>query len=384
MHCIAHPPSFLAQTWDLAGHPAVWPASLKKMAQSEFPKKFEEEIADLLAAENVLKPGTASLQEYISKGHGDLDEGVRTTMRIGDLELVGAPDNAPGENLVTIDYCYYYQGKEMKIPLTSMLPTLTLIGTEETKPGDWKVLHECEKSRLWAFLKFLAKLKQGGEMGLEALQHRYEKIVADLLENLPVVIFKMLPEDELWAAWHRSNEAGHTDIQHSIERMSNRYLFFAKLRVTLHNKSKDQGNPSEVTVKQLFAAYNSAEQEQKFRTAKGMTGLKNEGALSSLMKWGTFITKYGLMQLWKGLELLQEGKTPFYTTAFGNAFCTCIDNNEQVAKYVLQALTAHIQAEEKWQKKVLESTPAKMKSIVRTLLLQFKWAKNVTVRSLVI
>ena len=163
------------------------------MARSEYLRNFEEEIAPLIKEESAFKPSTATLQEYISKGRGDLDEGIRTSMRIGDLEVVGAPDEAPAENLVLQDYCYFYQGKELKISLTALLPALTLIGTEETKPGDWKVLYECERSKLWAFLKFLVKMKQGGEMGLEACEHRYRKIMTDLLENVPVVIVKMQP-----------------------------------------------------------------------------------------------------------------------------------------------------------------------------------------------
>ncbi len=59
---------------------------------------------------------------------------------------------------------------------------------------------------------------------------------------------------------------------------------------------KDKGDPAEVTVKQLFAAYMDAEKEQKFRTAKGMTGVKRENELAQLLKWGDFITKIGEME----------------------------------------------------------------------------------------
>ena len=355
---------------------------LKKMARGEYLRNFEEEIAPLIKDESVFKPSTASLQEYrsIAKGRGDLDEGIWTHMKIGDLNVVGDPDEAPPENLVLQDYYYRYQGKELKIPLTALLPVLTVIGTEETKPGGWKLLYECDRSQLWAFLKCLVKMKQGGDMGLEACEQRYLKIKTDLLENVPVVIVKMQEEDELWADWHRSNQAGHTDVQHSVERLSNRYRFFGKLHLTLKKKTKDEGNPAEVSVKNLFEAYTSAEQEHKFRTAKGMTGVRNESALSSVMKWGHFITKIGLMPLWISLELLEEGKTPFYSTAFGSSFCTCIENNEEIAKYVLHALKKMME-DEKWRKKMTDSTPMKMKSIVRSLVLQFKWAKYVTVRS---
>ena len=115
--------------------------------RSAFLKKFQEEIAGLLE-EEVFKPGTASLQDHIRNGHGDLAEGIRTIMKIGDLELLGIPEDSPDESSVDVDYAHFYEGKAMA-PLASLLPTLTVSGTEETKPGGWRVLYEVEKSRLW-------------------------------------------------------------------------------------------------------------------------------------------------------------------------------------------------------------------------------------------
>ncbi len=341
--------------------------------RSEFLKKFHEEIAHLLA-EKVFKPGTASLQDHIGNGHGDLAEGIRTTMKIGDLELLGIPEDSPEESAVDADYAYFYEGKAMA-PLASLLPTLTVSGTEETKPGCWRVLYESEKSRLWAFLRMLVKMKDAALVGCDNQGDRCEKIVTDLLETLPVVIVKMQAEDELWAEWSRSQTTGHTDLQHSTDRISVRFTFFSKLKQTLKKKLKDQGLPAEVTVKELFAAYMDAQKEQKFRTAKGMTGVKRDNELSQLMKWGDFITKIGEMDCWKALEVLTEGKTSFFTPGFGNSFCGLVENDEDIAKYVLHTLTACI-LDEKWRKRVMEANAARMKSIVKTLVLEWKWAKQ--------
>ena len=60
-------------------------------------------------------------------------------MKIGDLELVGIPEDSPEESSVDADYAYFYEGK-MTAPMASLLPTLTVSGTEETKPGGWRVL----------------------------------------------------------------------------------------------------------------------------------------------------------------------------------------------------------------------------------------------------
>ena len=113
-------------------------------------------------------------------------------------------------------------------------------------------------------------------LGCEAEGDRCKKIVTHLLDTLPVVIVKMQKEDELWAEWSKSQTTGHTDLQHSTDRNSVRFTFFSKLKQTLKKQLKDKGHPPEVNHKQLFGAYMDAEKEEKFRTAKGMTGLKRE------------------------------------------------------------------------------------------------------------
>ena len=193
--------------------------------RSEFQRKFQEEIAGLLE-EDVFKPGTASLHDHRDKGHGDLAEGIRTTMKIGDLELFGTPGDSPEESSVIADYEYFYKEKEMA-PLASLLPTVTVSGTEDTKPGCYKVLYESDKSRLWAFLMMVGKMKEAALVGCDHQGDRCEKIVTELLETLPVVIVKMQAEDELWAEWNRSQTTGHDDLQHSTDRISVRYVFFA-------------------------------------------------------------------------------------------------------------------------------------------------------------
>ena len=157
-------------------------------AKTAFQKKFNEEVAELLP-EAVFQPGTASLDDHMKSGSGDLAEGIRSTMKLGDLQLFGAPSDAPEESAVSEDYKYFYEGKEKEMkPLTSLLPPITVTGDGETKPGEWKMLYEPEKSRLWAFLRMLAKMQKEASMGNEHVHDRFQKIQNDLLEKLLVVI----------------------------------------------------------------------------------------------------------------------------------------------------------------------------------------------------
>ena len=165
--------------------------------------------------------------------------------------------------------------------------------------------------------------------------------------------------------------------------MSNRYNFFSKLKLTMKQSLKDRGGTSEVTVKELFAEYQNAEKEKKFNTPNGMTGLKRENELSQVMKWGDFLTRNGLMPVWRELEVQRDGKTAFYSTSLGLKFCSLVQDEEEIAKYVLNTLVRAVDKNgglnadgNHWEKRVLDSAFGKMKIIVRTLALQWKWAKR--------
>ena len=74
--------------------------------KTAYVKKFRDSLGDLLGEEKVLLPGSATLADYKKNGHGDLEEGLRTTMRLGDVEILGRPEDAPKEVAVDEDYAY--------------------------------------------------------------------------------------------------------------------------------------------------------------------------------------------------------------------------------------------------------------------------------------
>ena len=346
----------------------------------EWVRRFEGETKDIRQAE-VFKPGCAALKDHMNKGHGTLAEGINTLMPIGDLQCYGPVHECPEESSVDADYEHFYNGKETR-RINELLPTLTLTGNEETPAGGWRLVYESQKSQLWAFLRFLAKMKVWGMLGQNSYEERLEKIMTDLLPRLPVLIIELQGEEELWKEWQRSNDVGHTDLQHSLERTSNRYKFFMRLKMALEKKLKDEGKPAEVQVKHLWAAYQEAEKKKKFQTAMGMTGVTRENELSSLMKWGDFMERISVMDWWKGLEVLSNGKTQFFNTRWASSFCRLADNQDEIVVYVLRSLTACIQEDEESnrstisQSKLKDANPSTMSSIVRTLVLQWKWGKD--------
>ena len=72
--------------------------------KNEFMKKFHEEVSCIIQEKAVFRAGLTSFKDYMDRGHGDLVEGIRTTMRIGVLELFGTVEDTPLESTVQGDY----------------------------------------------------------------------------------------------------------------------------------------------------------------------------------------------------------------------------------------------------------------------------------------
>jgi hypothetical protein len=77
-------------------------------------EKFRASLGQLLEETDELKPSKATLTDYVKNGQGDLEEGVQTTMKLGDLEVFGRPEDAPEVDAVERFYEHFYAGREEK------------------------------------------------------------------------------------------------------------------------------------------------------------------------------------------------------------------------------------------------------------------------------
>ena len=79
---------------------------------------------------------------------------------------------------------------------------------------------------MWAFITMLKNMRAEGMTGVESTEKRLKTILENLADSLPVIIVKMKPSDELWEEFRRSQDIGHTDLVHSVDRTSVRFKFF--------------------------------------------------------------------------------------------------------------------------------------------------------------
>ena len=343
------------------------------MTSSAFRDDFTVLMGQHLQEE--LTPQTDSVQ---ARGvDGKLEDGIRTQMVLGDLDVFGDLSDTPVRgNVEEIRTHYYSSAQLQQTPRALLLPLLVLSGAADTENGGWKMIHEEEKTKVWAFLSAMAMMKQEGETGMEESEAIYKKM-KKASKEVEVLLLGVQDMDSLWAEWSNLQNISLTNLQFSPDRCTIQYRFVAKLEASLQKKTPGV----KVLKKHVFEAFIEAEQAGKFSTAKGTKGIRRESDIAQIMSFGEWMNKWHLMEAWQELEVVPEGKTPFYSASFAITFPDLVNNSQEQAAYVMGTFKKIYELDPRGKaqlnrKKLLETKGPKMKSYVKTLDLQFQWVKN--------
>ena len=138
---------------------------------------FHDEFATLVGRhlQQELTPQTDSVQ---ARGvDGKLEDGIRTKMVLGDLDVIGDLSDAPAQGNVEDTIKHYFTNAMLQqTPWAMLLPIICLSGAAGTENGGWKMIHEEQKTNVWAFLSVMATKKQEWETGIEESEAIYEKM----------------------------------------------------------------------------------------------------------------------------------------------------------------------------------------------------------------
>jgi hypothetical protein len=132
--------------------------------------------------------------------------------------------------------------------------------------------------------------------------------------------------------------------------------------------------------KELFQAFQEAEAGGEFSTVTNKLGIRREADIAQIMSWGESLKKWHLFDEWRDLEVVEEGKSPLYHSAFAITFPGLVNHEQEEATYVLRQLQrVYLQdprgKAQLTKKKLLEAKAVKMRAIVKTLDLQYLWSK---------
>jgi hypothetical protein len=339
------------------------------MASSD--AKFREEVCAVFGKSLLqeLTPSQTSIQARNLEGK--LKEGIRTKMTLGDTSFLGEPSDTPVAGSVEDDKKHYYTDVRLEqTPLSLLLPVLTVAGEPETANGQWRLVHEVDRTRVWAFLLVMAEKKQDQDQTL------YLKMLS-VAKEAEVLLLGLQQTDALWQEWSRAQDTALTSLHFSTERATIRYLFMAKLEASLQQQRAGE----KVLRKDVWLAFQEAEAAAKFTPAKGKSGINRESDVAQIMSWGDYMKKWHLLDVWRDLEVGQEGKTPLYFASFATTFVALVNTGQDEASYVLQQLKKIYLQDPRGKaqltkKKLLDAKASRMKAIVKTLDLQYLWCKS--------
>ena len=305
-----------------------------------------------------------------------LEEGVRTKMRMGDIHFIGEIGESPHHETVKEELGHYYNDARLKnTPQALLLPILTLTGEADTKNGQWRMVHDADRARVWAFITVLQEHQRQQDIGSEPGPH-LDKMKKSL-EEVEVLILATKKTDELWAEWKRANDIYQQDLLYSTDRCTVRFRFLSKLEASL--KKEQPGK--KILKKDIWKAFDDAEKAGKFTSGKGMVGIKRESDVANFMSFGDFLNKIHMMDEWRHLEVVEEGRTAFFLTNVATAFPSLVHFEEDLAKHVLKIILRTVQGNADGKahltkKKVLEASGVKMKAIIKTLVLEYLWCRD--------
>ena len=191
---------------------------------------------------------------------------------------------------------------------------------------------------------------------------------------------KAKKEQKMQEESSRAQDTALTSLHFSTERATIRYQFMAKLEASLQQQKAGE----KVLRKDVWVAFQEAEAAAKFTTAKGKSGINRESDVAQIMSWGDYMKKWHLLDVWRDLEVGQEGKTPLYYASFATTFVALVNTGQDEASYVLQQLKKIYLQDPRGKaqltkKKLLDAKTTRMKAIVKTLDLQFLWCKSLIV-----
>jgi hypothetical protein len=197
------------------------------------------------------------------------------------------------------------------------------------------------------------------------------------LEEVEVLLLGLQEVDALWQEWSKAQDAGLTDLHYSTDRCTVRYQFMAKLEAALQKKTPGV----KILRKDVWQAFQEAETQAKFSAAQGKSAIRRQQDVDQIMSFGDNLKKWHLMDDWRDLEVFEDGKTPLYHAAFAVTFPGLVNHELEEATYVLGQLKRIYRQDPRGKaqltkKKLLDAKAPKMKAFIKTLDLQYLWAKS--------
>ena len=229
---------------------------------------------------------------------------------------------------------YYTLSIVASSSIHDLLPIVAIChkNNQDTENGQWEVLSEAHKLKIWAFILAAEEMQHlslvGNELAAEAL-----KKLTKAAMNIQVTLCEYEDDEAFTRNYNEAENADHDQMQKTNARFTNRGKMFIRARIQV-NKKKSGCNAHDIV-----AYFQELEAKQKIKTTFATNRVTRADDVTRVEKVYGFLQNHHLDELYEKLEWSPEaGPTPLSQWATSRYFMAVVEGDGEIAKYLLKVL----------------------------------------------
>jgi hypothetical protein len=215
-----------------------------------------------------------------------------------------------------------------------LLPIMAIChqNNKDAKNGQWEVLSEAHKLKIWAFILAAEEMQSLSLVGNELATEALEKMTK-AAKNIQVTLCEYEDDEAFTRNYNEAENADHDQMQKTNSRFTNRGKMFLRARIQV-NKKKSGCNAQDIVV-----YFQELEAKQKIKTTFSKNRVTSADDVTRVEKVYSFLQNHHLDALYEKLEWSPEvGPTPLSQWATSRYFMAVVEGDGEIAKYLLKVL----------------------------------------------
>lgn len=216
-----------------------------------------------------------------------------------------------------------------------LLPIMAIChqNNKDTTNGQWEVLSEAHKLKIWAFILAAEEMQNLALCGNERAGEALEKM-KKAAENIQVTLCEYEDDEAFTRNYNEAENADHDQMQKTNSRFTNRGKMFLRARIQV---SKKKGGSC--TSQDIVAYFQDLEAKQKIKTTFSKNRVTSAEDVTRVEKVYGFLQNHHLDGLYEKLEWSPEvGQTPLSQWTTSRFFMAVVENDGDLARYLLKVL----------------------------------------------
>lgn len=268
---------------------------------------------------------------------GTFDQGTaekKVTTILGNLALQEGVTGI-SEHAVAKERSQYYSLPCLQNTSThELLPIMAIChkNNKDTQNGQWEVLSEAHKLKIWAFILAAEEMQHLSLVGNELAAKALEKLT-NAAKNIQVTLCEYEDDEAFTRNYNEAENADHDQMQKTNSRFTNRGKMFIRSRIQVNKKKAG------CTAQDIVVYFQALEAQQKIKTTFSKNRVTSADDVTRVEKVYGFLQNHHMDGLYEKLEWSPEvGPTPLSQWATSRYFMAVVEADGEIAKYLLKVL----------------------------------------------